>query len=314
MIWSEIEIKTTPEAEEAVTELFYAAGAEGVVVQSLENLLSIQNDPTINYIDEGILNMDSETVVIQGYFSDASDIKKCVDEIKAGVAKLPEYGLNAGEGILTVTEVADEDWANSWKAFYKPTRIGKNIVVKPTWEIYDIQPDDLVINMDPGMAFGTGTHETTKLCVTAMEETVQTGDRVIDIGCGTGILSIIAAKLGADAVIGVDLDPIAVRVARENLILNGVEDQIEIREGDLVDVLEPDEKANVIVANILAEAIVVLSQRIRPFLEKNGIFIASGIICERLDMVSEALEKNDFKIEKIENLGEWHSIVARLEG
>lgn len=313
MIWSEVEVKTTLEAEEAVTELFYGSGAQGVVVESPENLLLIQDDPTINYIDEEILNMDPNQVIIRGYFSEELNLHEQLAQLKKGIENLPACGLDPGNIEISITEVEEEDWANSWKQYYKPTRVGGHIIIKPTWEDYEKQPGEVIVNMDPGMAFGTGTHETTQLCVSAMENHVKKGDSVIDIGCGTGILSIVAALLGADSVIGVDLDPVAVKVAKDNLVLNQVEDIIEIREGDLVDVLNADEQADVVVANILAEAIVILTEKVKPFLKSGGVFISSGIIHDRLEMVLSTLKDNHFIVEKIDSLGEWNAVTARLE-
>ncbi|MEG1432045.1 MULTISPECIES: 50S ribosomal protein L11 methyltransferase [Eubacterium] len=313
MIWYEVQIKTTLEAEEAIAELFYEAGAKGVVIESAENLLLVQEDPTVNYIDERLLTMDPDTSIISGYFSEELNLDECTHQLFTGIKKLPEYGLDPGACEVSITELLEEDWANSWKKYYKPTKVGKNIVIKPTWEPYEPGEDDIVVNMDPGMAFGTGTHETTQLCVAAMEQVIKPENIVFDIGCGTGILSIVAAELGCKHIIGIDLDPVAVKVARENLALNKVDDAIEIREGNLVEVLEPDERADVIVANILAEAIVELSAAITPFLKPGGAFVSSGIIADRLEMVLEALKDNAFEVESIDTMGEWNSIIARKQ-
>lgn len=312
MIWNEVQIKTTLEAEDAIVELFYDVGAKGVVIESTESLLMIQNDPTVNYIDERILNMDPDSSVIKGYFSEELDLDECIHQLFTGIKKLPGYGLNPGGCEVSITECQEEDWANSWKQFYKPTKVGKNIIIKPTWEEYTPEPNEIIVNMDPGMAFGTGTHETTQLCVAAMEGVISPKDTVYDIGCGTGILSIVAAELGSPRVVGVDLDPVAVKVARENLEINGVSDVIEIREGNLVDVLDPEEKADVIVANILAEAIVTLTGVIKPFLKPGGVFVSSGIINDRVKMVLAALDSHGFLVEHIENMGEWNAITATM--
>ena len=313
MKWQEVQIKTTREAEDAISELFYASGAKGVVIESTEDLMLVKEDPTVNYIDERLLTMDPDTSIISGYFSEELDLDECTYKLFSGIKKLPEYGLNPGACEVSITEMMDEDWANSWKQFYKPTKVGKNIVIKPTWEEYEPKEDDVIVNMDPGMAFGTGTHETTQLCVAAMEKVIKKDDVVFDIGCGTGILSIVAAELGCKNIIGIDLDPVAVKVARENIELNKVENCIEVREGNLVEVLKPDEKADVIVANILAEAIVELSAEIKPFLKENGFFVSSGIITDRLEMVLEALKENGFEVESIKSMGEWNSIIAKQQ-
>ena len=312
MTWLEVQIETTMEAEEAIVNLFYEAGAQGVVIESTENLMMLKEDPTVNYIDESILNMDPDASIIRGYFNEELDCDECIHQLLTGIKKLPSYGLDPGSCELSITEMEEDDWANSWKKYYKPTKVGKRIVIKPTWEDYTAKDDEIIVNMDPGMAFGTGTHETTQLCVTKLEDYVHPGDLVLDIGCGTGILSIIAAELGCGRVIGVDLDPVAVKVARENIELNGFSDKIEIREGNLVEVIAEDEQADLIVANILAEAIIELADMIIPFLKKDGVFIASGIINDRLEAVLAKLETVGFEILNIEQMGEWNAVAARL--
>lgn len=313
MIWLEVQITTTLEAEEAIVNLFYEVGAKGVVIESGENLMMIQEDPTINYIDESILNMDPDVSVIRGYFNEKLDCDECIHQLLTGIKKLPACGLNPGECELSITEVEEDDWANSWKKYYKPTRVGKSIIIKPTWEDYTPEADEIVVNMDPGMAFGTGTHETTQLCVTKLEEYIRPDDMVLDIGCGTGILSIIAGELGCRHVIGVDFDPVAVKVARENIALNNMEDKIEIREGNLLDVIAEDEKAEIIVANILAEAIIELARMIKPYLKEDGVFISSGIINDRLEAVLKTLNDEGFEVLNIEQMGEWNSVAARIK-
>lgn len=313
MTWLEVQIATTLEAEEAVVNLFYETGAKGVVIESTENLMMLKEDPTVNYIDESILNMDPNASIVRGYFNEELDCDECIHQLLTGIKKLPSYGLDPGSCELSITEVEEDDWANSWKKYYKPTKVGKRIVIKPTWEEYEAKEDEIIVNMDPGMAFGTGTHETTQLCVTRLEEYVKPGDMVLDIGCGTGILSMIAAELGCEKVIGVDLDPVAVKVAQDNIEMNGLSDKIEIREGNLVEVIDAAEKADIIVANILAEAIIELSGMIIPFLKKNGVFIASGIINDRLEAVLDQLNQEGFEILNIEQMGEWNSVSSRLK-
>ncbi|MDO4287710.1 MAG: 50S ribosomal protein L11 methyltransferase [Eubacterium sp.] len=312
MTWLEVQIETTMEAEEAIVNLFYEVGAKGVVIESTENLMMLKEDPTVNYIDESILNMDPDASIIRGYFNEELDCDECIHQLLTGIKKLPSYGLDPGSCELSITEVEEDDWANSWKKYYKPTKVGKRIVIKPTWEEYEAKEDEIIVNMDPGMAFGTGTHETTKLCVTRLEEYVKPGDLVLDIGCGTGILAMIAAELGCRKVIGVDLDPVAVKVARENIAMNGLDDKIEIREGNLVEVIAEDEKAEIIVANILAEAIIELADMVIPFLKQGGTFITSGIINDRLEAVLEKLNAVGFEILNIEQMGEWNAVSARL--
>lgn len=311
MRWTEVQIATTLEAEEAVANLFYEAGAQGVVIESVENLIVLEDDPTVNYVDENLLEMDPNESLIRGYFSEEQDTDESVHKLLTGIRHLPEFGLDPGESELTITEMEENDWENSWKQYYKPTKVGKEIVIVPTWEDYTPEAGEILIQMDPGMAFGTGTHETTQLCVAKLEETVKAGDTVLDIGCGTGILSIVAEELGAGKVVAVDFDPVAVKVAGENVVRNGADKVVEIREGNLTEVIRPEEKADVVVANILAEAIIELSATVDQFLKPAGYFISSGIINDRLEAVVDALD-DKYRILGIEQLGEWNCILAQL--
>ena len=177
---------------------------------------------------------------------------------------------------------------------------------------YVYKKGDIVIELDPGMAFGTGTHETTSMCIQLLEQYMTTNDIILDIGCGSGILSIVAGKLGAQKVIGVDIDPNAVKVARENVQMNQINEKVEIRQGDLLDVVQ--EKAHCIVANIIADVIIQLVKLVPEVLEPKGIFIASGIIQDRLEEVKEAIEKGPFTILQVVSKGEWAAIVAQRRG
>lgn len=191
--------------------------------------------------------------------------------------------LNAEENEITINTVDDEDFAETWKKYYKPIKIGNRILIKPSWEEYTLDENDILIELDPGMAFGTGTHETTAMCTEALEKYVKPEDIVYDIGCGSGILSIVAAKLGAKKVVGVDLDELCVKVSNENIVLNHVKQIVEIKKGNLLDVVEG--KANIIVSNIIAEIIASMTKDLKHYLVDNGIFITSGIIIEKIPLV-----------------------------
>ena len=180
-----------------------------------------------------------------------------------------------------------------------------------TWENYEAQEGDLIIELDPGMAFGTGTHETTSMCIRELEKYVDSTKRVFDIGCGSGILAIAAAKLGAKEVVAGDLDEVAVKVSKENCELNDVSDKVIVKHGSLFEVVEG--KADVIVANIIADIIKILANDVSKFLSEDGVFISSGIIHAKIDEVVESLEKNGFEIAEIVKLGEWSAIVSKLK-
>jgi len=310
MKWTEITIKTTTEAVEAVTSILYEAEVGGIVIEDPNDFLFQEKDEKAwDYVDETIFDTGYEGVVIKAYLAEEKNVVAELEMIREKIKRLPEYGLEIGEGSVEISEVDDSDWADSWKKYYKPTKIGDRIVIKPTWEEYSKTEGELVIELDPGMAFGTGTHETTSMCIRALEEYVTPDKTVFDIGCGSGILSIVAAKLGAHRVIGGDFDEVAVKVANENVALNGVEGVVDIRLGNLLEVVEGS--ADIVVANIIADVIIMLSKDVPKIIKPGGIFISSGIIHEKLDLVQEALVSNGFDILKVEKLGEWAAVVSK---
>lgn len=310
MKWTEITIKTTTEAVEAVTSILYEAEVGGIVIEDPNDFLFQEKDEKAwDYVDETIFDTGYEGVVIKAYLAEEKNVVAELEMIREKIKRLPEYGLEIGEGSVEISEVDDSDWADSWKKYYKPTKIGDRIVIKPTWEEYSKTEGELVIELDPGMAFGTGTHETTSMCIRALEEYVTPDKTVFDIGCGSGILSIVAAKLGAHRVIGGDFDEVAVKVAKENVALNGVGATVDIRLGNLLEVVEGS--ADIVVANIIADVIIMLSKDVPKIIKPGGIFISSGIIHEKLDLVKEALMSNGFDIVKVEKLGEWAAVVSK---
>ncbi|SDK37654.1 50S ribosomal protein L11 methyltransferase [Natronincola ferrireducens] len=312
MEWIEISIKTTTEAVEAVSNILYDAGVAGLVIEDPKDFIFMDNDENSwDYVDESIFANLYEGAIVKGYLPQAPDLVDKIELIRQAVDVLPEYGLDVGLGEVTTLEVREEDWSHSWKKYYKPTQIGKNIIIKPTWEKYDKSSGEMVIEMDPGMAFGTGTHETTMMCVMELENHVKNYSTVFDIGCGSGILAITAAKLGAEKVIAVDIDEVAIEATNNNVKLNHIADKIDIRKGNLMEVVT--EKADVIVANIIAEVIMILSKDIKKFLKTNGTFIASGIILDKIDVVKENLLSIGLDIIKIETMGEWAVVVSKLK-
>lgn len=312
MKWIEVSIKTTTEAVEAVANVLYDAGVSGVVIEDPYDIVLVNSDEKAwDYVDESLIDLE-EGAIVKGYIPESADLVEKIDLIKQSVSALPEFGLNIGTGEVSTVEVNDEDWSTSWKKYYKPTKIGNQIVIKPTWEEYESGENEIIIEMDPGMAFGTGTHETTMMCVQQLEKRISKESTVFDIGCGSGILSIVAAKLSAKKVIGVDFDEVAVNVAKKNVIENKVNESVEIRHGNLMDVVT--EKANIVVANIIADIIILLSKDIKTFLNDDGIFIASGIILDKIDEVKENLVANGLEVIEVETMGEWAVIVSKVKG
>lgn len=313
MNWIEVTIKTTTEAVEAITNILENERTGGVIIEDPKDFIfQKKNEYDWDYVEEEVFKKSGQDgVLIKTYISEERNVMEVIENIKQKVLGLKDYGIDIGEGSVSLGQVKEEDWANEWKKYYKPTRVGQKIVVKPTWEDYENQEGNLVIELDPGMAFGTGTHETTSMCIRELEKYVDGTKRVFDIGCGSGILAIAAAKLGAKEVVAGDLDEVAVKVSKENCELNNVSDKVVVKHGSLFEVVEG--KADVIVANIIADIIKILANDISKFLSKDGVFISSGIIHAKIDEVVEALEKNGFEIVEIVKLGEWSAIVSKLK-
>ena len=310
MKWIEVTIKTTTEAVEAVTSILYECEVGGVVIEDPNDFLfQDKEDIAWDYIEENVFDTGYEGVIIKAYLNEQKNIVGEVEMVREKIKLLPTYGINIGEGSVNITEVDEQDWANSWKQYYKPAKVGEKIVVKPTWEEYQKNEGDIVIELDPGMAFGTGTHETTTMCIKELEKRINNEDVVFDIGCGSGILSIAAAKLGAKKTIGVDLDEVAVKVSKENAELNNVDSSVEIRYGNLMNVVT--EKADIVVANIIADIIAILAKDVSNFLNDDGLFIASGIILDKIEFVKAALLENNFEILEVNTMGEWSAIVSK---
>lgn len=312
MKWVEVQIKTTTEAEEMVANIMYDLGVTGLAIEDPNDILAFQqSEDNWDFIDQELINQDYEGVIIKAYFPDDENLMDKIQLVKHNIETIPKNQTGKALGKVTTCEVYDEDWAEAWKKYYKPLKLGERIVIKPTWEEYERKKGELIVELDPGMAFGTGTHETTKLCIEALEKYVNNNSIVYDIGCGSGILSIVSAKLGAKKVIGIDLDPLCVKVSNENLKLNKVESTVEIMEGNLFDKVSG--KANIIVSNIIAEVILDMIESLKDYLIKNGIFIASGIIVEKKEIVKEELIRNGFTIIDEKIMKDWTLLVSKME-
>ncbi|MCC0781573.1 50S ribosomal protein L11 methyltransferase [Clostridioides sp. ES-S-0108-01] len=311
--WIEVTIKTTTEAVEPITNILYEQGAGGAVIEDPKDFLfQKKNELDWDYVEEEVFKKNEEDdVLIKTYVSEEKNVMEFVEIIKQKVLGLKDFGIDIGEGSVSLDQVNEADWANAWKAYYKPTKVGQRVVVKPTWEDYTMQEGDLIIELDPGMAFGTGTHETTSMCIRELEKYVNKDSKVFDIGCGSGILAIAAAKLGAKEVVAVDLDEVAVKVAKENVLENKVEKNVSVMHGNLTDVIK--DKADVIVANIIADIIKILANDVQNFMKEDAIFISSGIILDKVEEVKDSLIENRFEIVEVQKLGEWSAIVSKLK-
>ncbi len=312
MKWIEVQIKTTTELEEIVCSIMYDLGVSGLAIEDPNDILAFQqSEENWDFIDPELINQDYEGVIIKAYFPESDDITDKIELVRESIERNPLNETGKSLGQVTVSEVNDADWAENWKRYYKPVRIGDKIVIKPSWEAFEPKEGDIVVELDPGMAFGTGTHETTILCIEALEKYVKKDAVVYDVGCGSGILSIVAAKLGAKKVIGIDIDDLSVKTSKENVKINHVEEIVEIVKGNLLDNVSG--KADIIVSNIIAEIIVNMIPDLKEYLINNGIFIASGIITEKLQLVKEALIDNGFNIVEEKVMNDWAVIIGNLE-
>ncbi|KOS67982.1 ribosomal protein L11 methyltransferase [Lysinibacillus contaminans] len=310
MKWSELSIHTKNEAVEAISNILHEAGASGVVIEDSAEYAKPRED---QFGEIYALNEDDfpkSGVIVKGYLSESSFLNETVEEIKAAITNLTNYNIDIGDNVVSIIEVNEEDWATAWKQYYHPVKISERFTIVPTWEEYTpVSTDELIIELDPGMAFGTGTHPTTVMCLQGLEKVVKPGDTVVDIGTGSGVLSIGAAMLGAKSVHALDLDEVAVRSAKENVELNKVSDTVSVFHGNLLDTVK--EPADVVVANILAEIIMSFTDDAFSIVKPGGLYVTSGIIGAKRDDVKVALENSGFVIEEVLMMEDWVAIIAR---
>ena len=310
--WMEIKVLTTTQAADLISEILLEAGSEGTMIEDRNDVAANQRpEGQWDIIDEAIAERIGDDVKVTGYFPIDEHLNDVIAQIQSELRRLRALELDFDLGKLEVITQGfeNEDWAESWKKAFKPIRLGEHIVIRPGWAAFDPLPGDKVIEIDPGLAFGTGTHETTGMCTALVEKYVRPGQRVIDIGTGSGILAIAAAHMGADEVLATDLDPVAVRVAAENAGINGFGDRISCRCGDLLDVV--DVSGDVVIANIIADVIIMLAKPVRARIADGGLFICSGIAVDRRDDVIRALNEADYEILDEPVKGEWAAFAAR---
>lgn len=331
MKWTKVTIETTTEATDMLSYLLGEYGVEGIEVEDkiplseedkkamfIDILPELPPDDGVCYISCYVDLTEDNTENNLG--NQGIDLKDLCKYIKEQLDEMSTY-MNVGTGKISIGETEDKDWINNWKEFFHPFRLEDNIVIQPTWtEDADTKPDDIIINIDPGTAFGTGSHETTKLCISNLKKYIspEGNTSVLDAGCGSGILSIIALKLGASKVYGIDIDELAVKASVDNLKLNDItEDKFEIVKGDVIGDEDFANKVaeigqyDIVVANILADVIIPLSAVVRKFMKPGAVFISSGIIDMKEEEVRKALIANGFEIVETTHLGEWVSFVAK---
>jgi ribosomal protein L11 methyltransferase len=311
MKWSEFSIHTTNEAIEPISHILHEAGASGVVIEDPFELTKERQDQFGEIYQLNPDDYPEEGVIVKAYLPVNSFLGETVDAIKESINNLIIHNIDIGFNKVTISEVNEEEWATAWKKYYHPVKISEKVTIVPTWEIYTpVSSDELIIELDPGMAFGTGTHPTTVMCIQALERSVRPGDRVIDVGTGSGVLSIAAAMLGAEDVRAYDLDEVAVTSARLNIKLNKVSDKVTISQNNLLDGVE-ENTADVVVANILAEVILRFTDDVARVVKPGGIFIASGIIQQKKDQVKEGLVQSGFEITETILMEDWVAIIAK---
>ncbi|MCR8870448.1 50S ribosomal protein L11 methyltransferase [Peribacillus frigoritolerans] len=310
MKWSEFAIQTTNEAVEPVSNILHEAGASGVVI---EDPLELVKERENVFGEIYHLNPDDypdEGVVIKAYLPVNSFLGDTIDAIKESINNLQLFDIDLGKNVVSISEVNEEEWATAWKKYYNPVKISERFTIVPTWEDYTpVSSDELIIELDPGMAFGTGTHPTTVMCIQALERTVTPGDLVVDVGTGSGVLSIAAALLDAKRIQSLDLDEVAVQSAKQNVELNNVQDKVSVSQGNLLDGV--NEQADIVVANILAEVIMRFTDDVAKVVKPGGFFIASGIIQTKKQDVKEAIIASGFTVEETILMEDWVAIIAK---
>lgn len=308
MKWCEISIQTSHEAVELIAEIFRDLGASGVVIEDLELVNDYITSGKWDYTDIPIAK-ETEVVVEKAYLPVNGELEGRIQTLQQEIKALESRGVNTAPAVLTTTELQDEDWSDTWKQYFHTEKPGERVVIKPTWEEYAPQGDEVVIELDPGAAFGTGTHATTSMCISQLEKLVKPGMTVFDVGTGSGILSIISAKLGATNIQAVDYDDSVLKIVEENLEQNNVQDIISVAQSDLMQNVHG--KAELVIANIIADIIIRLFDQLDEHLEQGGTLLTSGIIEDRIEDVLAAAEVHGYGVvERLENKG-WACITFK---
>lgn len=316
MKWIRFTLDTHTDAVDMLSYMLDEIGVEGIEIE--DHVPLSEEDKKKMFVDILPDPEDNDGTAKVHFYMEPENCnpEKIMMQVQDIFQEVKQF-CNIGKGTISLSETEDKDWINNWKTFFKPFRAADNIVIKPTWETYEKEnEDDILIEIDPGIAFGTGSHETTKLCIQALDKYVKKGDSVLDVGCGSGILSIAALKLGAAHATAIDIDEVAVKVAAENMDVNHIPaSQYTLFDGDLITNSFLKVKAgtghDIVVANILADVIIPLTGVIRPHLKKGGLYITSGIINTKEEEVREALIANGFEILGVEYMKEWCCFIAK---
>ena len=306
--WIEITIHTTNEASEIVESILLDYGSTGVAIEDPTTLEENLHDDFGTIVELSPTDFPDVGVIVKGYINELNFDDETFTRFKGELEQLGQ-NINIGEFFkIETTTIKDSDWENSWKDYFDILNIGEKFVIVPTWREYENEENKYVINIDPGMAFGTGGHETTSLCIKNLEKYVKPHDNIIDVGCGSGILSIAASYLTDGEIKAVDLDKLAVDVSRENFALNNLENRITVEEASLL--TKETKKYNIIVANILAHIIELMLDDAYKLLEDGGYYITSGIIKDKKDELLEKMLERGFKLVEETSDNEWYSFVV----
>lgn len=312
MDWTAVKVITSSEAVEAVSYILTDMGAQGVQIEDaadFENLDEGKYGDHGEFIDPASIPHRKSGAAVSGYFPQNVFVPELLPTIHQRVAKLREYGLNPGENDVSAATVDNQQWATVWQKYYHPLRVTDQLTIVPQWEEYQpADPKEKLIFLDPGMAFGTGTHPTTRLMLEALEKTIVGNEYVIDVGTGSGVLSIAAKHLGAGKVDAYDIDEVAVSSAKKNLALNPVAKDVKVGINSLLDGIHT--KADLIVANILAEIIVPLIPQAYENLKPGGKFLVSGIIDDKAPLIRQKLQEQGFIIDDEQQMKDWHGMIA----
>ena len=305
MDWTEITVTVSNKDVDQVSDIANLVVPYGIYIEDYTNLeQDVEEIAHIDLIDEELLAKDRTKAKVHMYIS-------CEDNPLEAVSKISEMLKEANIDFqVDSLDCNDEDWLNNWKQYFQPSPVGEKLLIRPTWRKNYDPKGRVVINLDPGLAFGTGTHETTRLCLEVLEKIVKEDTTVLDVGCGSGILGIASLLLGGKSAVGVDIDPMAVKTAKENAVLNNVEDKFTAIEGNFTEKVSG--KFDIVVANIVADAIIFLSQGVKAFMKEDSVYIMSGIIDTRVDEVIEEVSKN-FEITQKLFLNGWYCLTAKVK-
>ena len=308
MTYSEIVFTVDSKDKEIASDIVGMLNCGGIYI---EDYTDLEDDPTVKQVgivDEALLEKDKTKVLLHVYADEHTSVEDCIAFVS------DRFSSENITYEVEIKHVDEEDYANSWKQYYKPIKIGNRVVIVPEWEPYENADGEITVTLNPGMAFGTGTHETTSMCIEALQDIVFEGDEVLDIGCGSGILSVTALLCGANRADATDIDRNAVNVAYENAELNGVKDRLHATEDNILSAESPirtaGKKYNVVIANIVADVIIEICGFVKTLIKPYGCFVASGIISERLDDVVKAMNDNGLCVAAIHEKRGWNCIIA----